>query len=136
MNERALRTPFDDATASARLRRLDALFAERVLGCKVDCSSATPYCDCADPGKHGGDNDGLRLAHYTRSLDAAWEGATHLRGELFTYEIGMTWMDGSVRSMIRFPRDGVHHHADASHPAEALVLACLRAVGVGESDLA
>ena len=104
-------------TDTTRLRRLDALFAERVMGVH---------------------NPGLTwpLPEYTRSLDAAWEGAQmrfdwwvlrkitsrgHPENDLFFIaEVGKRQEKGEY---------------SADHPAEALVLACLRAVGCSEEEM-
>ena len=114
-----------------RLRRLDALFAERVL--KNDIRDDM----CITP-------------HYTRSLDAAWEGFVRLRAIADDPYRGLSfhecpkgdscqgWFAGifsgddgdDIIGPLGTACDG---HAD--HPAEALVLACLRAVGVEESEL-
>jgi len=136
-----------------RLRRLDALFAERVLGCKVNDPGGHVelICTCKRDGgnwplgggklfRHGtGPVEGgflfNHLPSYTRSLDAAWEGAANLRGELFSYGIELGWMDGLAMATMMFPRDGLRFSASASHPAEALVLACLRAVDVTEEKI-
>ena len=112
-------------TDTTRLRRLDALFAERVLGTYDPQEMETA------PGHVTADE----LPPYTRSLDAAWEGAANLRGELFSYGIELGWQDGLSVAVMVFPRDGLRYSCSATHPAEALVLACLRAVGVEESEL-
>ena len=134
-----------DTQSPARLeakhlyRRLDALFAERVLGCKV--LAHEPYeatCGCEEAwGPHVGDR-GVGFIAYTRSLDAAWEGATKIGWEiefdrLQDTDLWKVWLlttnDGGVSG--QHFRSGAEH----SHPAEALVLACLRACGVGEEEL-
>ena len=59
-------------------RRLDALFAERVLGCKVrDRSCGCYHLDHAQRN----DEDfvvSAGLPSYTTSLDAAWQGVERL----------------------------------------------------------
>ena len=133
-------------TDDTRLRRLDALFAERVMGCKVIFGAYSvdgqKRGECGCPGhKHGEwDESDMShyptLPHYTRSLDAAWEGAQmrfdwwvlrkitsrgHPENDLFFIaEVGKRQEKGEY---------------SADHPAEALVLASLRAVGVEESEL-
>ena len=136
-----------------RLRRLDALFAERVLGHTIqpDHRGMTAY-DGGPPvvvGESATGDYGCfygSIPHYTRSLDAVWEGAggntpNGLMVKLFRHDdlafhvntVGDTccWRfinaeDGNIVS---------EGWADIDHPAEALVLACLRAVGVGEEEL-
>lgn len=122
---------------SDRLRRLDALFAERVLG------RVTGHSDIIEPGK--GFRDGWWWSYpegtghilmeggrnpvplYTRSLDAAWEASSHWPIiELYLSPRGVH---------VEVERDGYEDMGDASHPAEALVLACLRAVGCTEEEL-
>ena len=116
-----------------RLRRLDALFAEKVLGCPA------PICACEYwPG-------GQRMADgvawccackrphadpYTRSLDAAWVGAA----EHFPI-IELHMAPRAIPFHAEVERDGFESMDDADHPAEALVLACLRAVGCSEEEL-
>ncbi len=123
------------AVAVDRLRRLDALFAERVLGCKV---SDTGYaCCCNDSPRHcddeciGGGND---LREYTRSLDAAWEGLMK-----FGWEVELSRRETTDLWKCRLLFEGEHRESVSSgvfaHPAEALLLACLRAVGVSEEEL-
>ena len=100
-------------TDSFRLRRLDALFAERVMGVH---------------------NPGLTwpLPPYTRSLDAAWEGAT----KLSYLSLSVAKMSSGIRADVSLESDPECEFVEsASHPAEALVLACLCAVGVEESEL-
>jgi hypothetical protein len=125
-----------------RLRRLDALFAEKVLGCPA------PICACEYwPG-------GQRMADgvawccackrphadpYTRSLDAAWEGARqHFTGSVSIGVSSGYGPDGdSSKAHISEPMScAIAAEALADHPAEALVLACLRAVGCSEEELA
>ena len=113
----------------ARLRRLDALFAERVMGVH---------------------NPGLTwpLPEYTRSLDAAWEGIRGRFDILLSEEVGdgdhhcetdpLERFSASVLPVGKCSMAGDEEgdcHVNASHPAEALVLACLRALGVEESEL-
>ena len=126
-----------------RLRRLDALFAERVLGHTIqpDHRGMTAY-DGGPPvvvGESATGDYGCSygsIPHYTRSLDAAWEGAQmrfdwwvlrkitsrgHPENDLFFIaEVGKRQEKGEY---------------SADHPAEALVLACLRAVGCSEEEL-
>jgi len=98
-----------------RLRRLDALFAERVL--KNDIRDDM----CITP-------------HYTRSLDAAWEGADRNGWDVSLTTRGRLDMFTTV-DVIGYESDTHGHSREVAHPAEALVLACLRAVGVEESEL-
>ena len=107
-----------------RLRRLDALFAERVLGLDVATIEDEP-----EPHVWV-DRDWILLPHYTRSLDAAWEGARqYLQFPIIEICLGKRGVHVEVE------RDGYEDMGDADHPAEALVLACLRACGVSEEEL-
>ena len=102
-------------TDDTRLRRLDALFAERVMG--------YPSPNMAN---------GAQLPAFTRSLDAAWEGAT----KLSYLSLSVAKMSSGIRADVSLESDPECEFVEsASHPAEALVLACLRAVGVEESEL-
>jgi|SRR6185436_3770835 len=130
------------AEETSRLRRLDALFAEKVLGCKV----------AVDP--LDGESILFQIEHdlwgkipaYTRSLDAAWEGVEAVtKGSLLLcLESGTT--DGPHSPTGKDERfyfaawsdyrpEECGERIEADHPAEALVLACLRAVGVSEEEL-
>ena len=128
-------------TDDTRLRRLDALFAERVLGCKIEYDNdGDPCCRCAldvlaaPHGQH--DSDGPfwpEIQCYTRSLDAAWEGV----GD-HEIQLGTDW-EVKGRWRCYYDPDWQCGGADlttyGAHPAEALVLACLRAVGCSEEEL-
>ena len=104
-------------TDDTRLRRLDALFAERVL--KNDIRDDM----CITP-------------HYTRSLDAAWEGMVKIHLDYSeTRKIWDDTADGSDPYGALIEGAKGSGYAKASHPAEALVLACLRAVGYSEEEL-
>lgn len=127
-----------------RLRRLDALFAERVLGYTTERFNVI----------HGGvAEDGLALTgkpgkgdillpyprplpYYTRSLDAffsatneGWCCRTLLADHNYVYEAQVS-QDKSTSN-----EPHISYRAHAGHPAEAFVLACLRAVGVPEEEL-
>jgi hypothetical protein len=113
-----------------RLRKLDALFAEKVLG-RVFLDDGSGNLFEASDG-HKGD----ALPHYTRSLDAAWWGAMYYLGhnvELWSLDFAdsggnePTW---TIRGGKVFKKDEDWEvEGEAEHPAEALVIACLRAVG-------
>lgn len=131
-----------------RLRRLDALFAERVLGCKVVYDWSLPNKD-HDPGcgcngnPHSNSNTALGdtgswdLAYYTRSLDAAWEGGlfchvSYSDNPAMPKYLAMASTGGRDRQRGEPFATGEGRSDD--HPAEALVLACLLAVGVSEDE--
>ena len=165
---------------SDRLRRLDNLFAERVLGCKIRRHESKvsgnrgvePWimigCGCGDNSHNHHEEEGMcgleskdspdqiihpdgaegitnyTIAHYTRSLDLAWEGANKIdQDDCHFMEImhntGKTWR---VQFGCRLGPNGevsvkpVRAYAVADHPAEALVIASLRAVGCTEEELA
>lgn len=150
-----------------RLRRLDALFAERVLGCKVrrdgwttanmdwtspearkiggnvplkpaeECEVA---CGC-DGNPHSNHDvtkpdcaESIDLAYYTRSLDAAWSGLAK-----FGYEVNFSRLNGADtwKCYLLFDDEKLSDQQSRcfAHPAEALVLACLRACGVSEEEM-
>lgn len=135
-----------------RLRRLDALFAEKVLG----NTAYTSYEKAHSSSCHICGNDTSMLPKYTLSLDAAWEGAVALLCRK-AIELGhpdepldeaaiclWSYSDNRVSVSLDFNdtrHDGWRHpvrdnDTDSIHPAEALVLACLRAVGCTEEELA
>jgi hypothetical protein len=115
-----------------RLRRLDALFAERVLGNTAYTSHEKKYTSSC----HMCGNDTSMLPKYTRSLDAAWEGMVKIHLDYSeTRKIWDDTADGSRPYGALIEGAKGSGYAKADHPAEALVLACLRAVGVGEEEL-
>lgn len=136
-----------------RLRRLDALFAEKVLGCAIRRGELGGVgCGCESEA-HTTDG-GIALPSYTRSLDAAWEGIHVLRhgDQLNAFHVTFCsagneheWGDQNIIHMSRkgwdvatdLDADGyLFNGDDCQHPAEALVLAVLRAVGCSEEELA
>jgi len=141
-----------------RLRRLDALFAERVLGARVVKASAMgelpPWCDpcCTQYATVDGKSftPFTSWPPYTRSLDAAWEGFVRLRAIADDPYRGLSFHECPKGDSCQGWFAGIFSGDDgddiigplgtacdghANHPAEALVLACLRAVGVEESEL-
>jgi len=134
-----------------RLRRLDSLFAEKVLGRTVaEQAVIGPLGETmrylSSDSTYENDPFSTILPPYTRSLDAAWEGAvivakrlTMLPGDDHVIRVTVaTFEDGEtvVEFLENTPTGGVIFDGSASHPAEALVLACLRAVGCTEEELA
>ena len=112
-----------------RLRRLDALFAERVMGHGLGSDlggNMRWYNSKQEPLED--------LPPYTQSLDAVWE-ATH---EKFCCRTLFSDYNYFHRVKVCL-EDGTLDHqditAEADHPAEALVLACLRAVGCSEEEM-
>ena len=120
-----------------RLRRLDALFAERVMGHTIPPAhrSMTSY-DGGPPVVVGESATGDyccyygSIPRYTQSLDAVWAGAAE---HFPIIEISME--PRSIPFHAEVERDGFESMDDADHPAEALVLACLRAVGCSEEEM-
>lgn len=124
-----------------RLRRLDALFAARVLGhtVTVDC----PNCERVSYSYYS-DNErshysGMPLPEYTRSLDAVVN-ATNQSGECaikFCCRDIHCDHDYIYKATVAFDNEGhcTFNGRSCDHPAEALVLACLRAVGCTEEEL-
>lgn len=101
----------------ARTERLELLFHTRVLGRPEKEAIIPSYCT---------------------SLDAAWEG---VQDKFFVEICGpflgrpverrfQCWVDRRLKE-----NTTADTYADESHPAEALVLACLRAVGTPEEEL-
>jgi len=127
-------------------RRLDALFAERVLGCSVAMRTDQyghihEECGCK-PMKHVDESYDYvpALAPYSENLSAAWGGVE---------KVGWCELSGPHRGAVSDGRepywarveprdaavdDSVDVHAGS--PAMAVVLACLRAVGVSEEEIA
>jgi hypothetical protein len=93
-----------------RLRHIDALFAERVLGLKI-----------------------VTAHRYTRSIDAAWGGVT--KHSWFGGVEGPFAENNDYLATVYADRSEAPFVKDAAHPAEALVLACLRAVGCTEAEI-
>lgn len=135
-----------------RLRRLDALFAERVLGGKyvpVIVQDDLILKENMEPSikMH------FEIPPYTRSLDAAWEGMVKLaksgRSDIINFALGYQYYHGDPTcfacftdvagsSPSKYPTFNSTKRGDRdadTHPAEALVLACLRAVGCTEEEL-
>jgi hypothetical protein len=140
------------------------LFAEKVLGCKFRYDWTTgnmdlagglidghvamkpldecePGCGCSPDAPHSANRwdryESASIAFYTRSLDAAWAGVAKLGWEVEFSRLGFETKDGPDRwkCCLRVD-DSENHHVDGwFHPAEAFVLACLRAVGVAEEEL-
>jgi len=123
------------------LRKLDAEFAERVLGLTTGTvQESTPYGSTRVHWCAPGDNqDYDDLPTYTRSLDAAWPGVEKvINASLFSAyfqlksgDAAVCREDGWIGTFI-YPRDCASVDGPAcTHPAEALVRACLEAVKDG-----
>ena len=123
-----------------RLRRLDALFATKVLGLALQTNALqndqVPYIVIFPPtvseiDSRFGTSMYQTLPRFTRSLDAAWEGAVTIGFFNLDY-----YADTDATSANVEPESGEHGQSGScAHPAEALVLACLRAVGCTEEEL-
>ena len=118
-------------------RKLDALFAERVLGLEVEVRQfpRSTFLGGGTVSDYAA-MDGW-LPSYTSSLDAAWAGVEKRRGsELFTHHFSLSYEDtGMYRAEFIFPRDGQAFKVFDSEPALALVKACLLAVGVSQEEI-
>ncbi len=105
-----------------RLRRLDALFHVKVLGKSLPGELERDGDECIDCGMLSDPG----LPDYTRSLDAAWpaveQAATSWR--VYFERRGDHWL-----CTLWSESTGTQYRGSGD-PAEALVLACLRAVGV------
>jgi hypothetical protein len=121
----------------SRLRRLDALFAEKVLGHMIQPSHRTMTCyDGGPPVVIGASDTGEfgcsygAIPYYTRDLGMVWkEAAQHF--PIIEIELAPR----KVAVHVEVERNGFESMGDADHPAEALVIVCLRAVGVSEEEL-
>jgi hypothetical protein len=117
------------------------LFAEKVLGYTTEQFQVVHGGVASDgwalTGKPGKGDILLPyprpLLFYTRSLDATWEGI-----------VAFTKRDPDASELARIEFNSEETcflwsialgEDDVSHPAEALVIACLRAVGVSEEEL-
>lgn len=107
-------------------RKLDALFAERVLGHRLVASFVGDDIPLEEMPSLS-----LRdVRPYTTSLDAAWEGVEKLdiRTLSMARDSGGDWCYSQCHTEYG-------HWGIAPHPALAIVLACLRAVGVTEEEI-
>jgi hypothetical protein len=124
------------------VKNLDSLFAERVLKIpKPHFYVVNTYGDMdfleEDLTPYGPSPSIYEIKRYTRSLDAVWEATG---GTLFCCRTIHGDFDYIYKAtVVRY--DGIdgdhteHEGRSTDHPAEALVLACLRAVGVTEEEL-
>lgn len=133
-----------------RLRKLDAMFAERVLGHQLgncpgdvdtnDDSGMTWWCDsCKWCGSHAEAYPHQYVpAKYTRSLDAAWAAILGAYpGACFGFDrfCEEDREGGPAEYMGYFAHKLGSADKWASHPAEALVRAALAVVGVTEDKI-
>ena len=115
-------------------RKLDALFAEKVLGWEqvngMWRSVHRPLVK-TDPLTYSGFSFyESGLPHFTTSLDTAWSGVEKLRLNLTLDRCP----DGTV-DVYGENSDSKGEASDCGTPALAIVLACLRAVGVSEQAI-
>jgi hypothetical protein len=118
-------------------RALDALFAERVLGCKLIKYLGDYSCASCGHNVLGGP-DADALLYFTSSLDAAWAGVEKVRNRgLFADRsfILCVPVEGRPEAKFIFARDAESVRASAPTPALALVKACLLAVGVTQAEI-
>jgi hypothetical protein len=121
-----------------RLRRLDALFAEKVLGLAITVMpTKSVYTDTWErlPFISLPECPMLELPRYTRSLDAAWDGALAIAKRDIGLLFEKTHSEPYYAAIDSHPKKKDWKGGAAAHPAEALVLACLRAVGCKEEEL-
>ena len=129
-------------------RDLDALFATRVLGLdlSVECEgwqdedSTHWRCDsCGHRGMWGEDfKHTVQPRHYTQSLDAAWAGVEKVSSRTTLECLHRHRGDYRCHAAVRIPCESdylTYDSAEASHPALALVKACLLAVGVSQEEI-
>lgn len=119
-------------------RELDALVAEKVMGCKVLWQKATvsgPYCgcNCADGFEEGPHSDPNRmdanLKSYSTDIAAAWEVVEKLaeNGKLLELYAG-GGPKGASWTATFFDGSSGNEYADTA--PHAICLAALKAVGV------
>jgi len=119
-------------------RKLDALFAERVLGdpkpdwqCKHNLERSSPgraWVCVSDPNECEHD---WRPAKFTTSLDAAWAGVEKFNDP----RMGVTTLSIEHTSTGKWRAYVSDSVARESTPALALVKACLLAVGVTQEEI-
>ena len=91
-------------------RELDALVAERVMGCRVAWNAA-PYCDCSVDRPHdiATDDDTFELPLYSTDIAAAWEVVEKIiaRGNnVWVGFYGNTWhMHFTEDALSQYPAD-------------------------------
>lgn len=110
-----------------QLRRLDALFQERVVGREAAVSMIAGITP--------------NVPRYTRSLNAVWEGVELIGLACLMHSDNPTSPKylarvSTLKREHEIPLTPFHlGEGRSDHPAEALVLACLRAVGCSEEEL-
>jgi hypothetical protein len=117
-------------------RELDALVAEKVLGCKpfLGTDGVTKYCNCGrtssfDDGAHEMRSGGLKP--YSTSISAAWELVEHLgehRGFWFRLEKQASLPGLWLAAFREAGLDDEDTAASVTAP-HAIALAALKAVG-------
>jgi hypothetical protein len=118
-------------------RRRDALFAERVLGCRVNTTaSKEPICLCefrqhSDPERQAAPYNAVR--NFTCSLDAAMPGLKKLEKEcphdVHFIRLSTGWLCRLI------PDSGEPVEAEAATIEESFVIALLRAAGCSEKEI-
>ena len=116
-------------------RELDALVAEKVMGCRVAWNAA-PYCDCSVDRPHdiATDDDTFELPFYSTDIAAAWEVVETLGYNWsLNRDVGKCWNDYQIAGDLKYrfvlaapgsPMEGVV----ADTAPRAICLAALKAM--------
>jgi len=113
-------------------RKLDALFAEKVMGLKVETSEAGNW-PCFAHDDEGG-KYWSSVTEYSKSIDAAWKGVE----KISDYEVNiLNCNDGLIEVQIDKYNDGelCSFRETSTTPALALTKALLLAAGVSEAEI-
>lgn len=120
-------------------RELDALIAEKVMGCKVLWQASSvygPYCGCLSgsrfqEGPHSGPNRfDENLKDYSTDISAAWEVAKKLANMLGVHgEFQIRYVSFNGEWHVDTESSGLIVHVAAETAPHAICLAALKAVG-------
>ncbi len=114
-------------------RELDALIAEKVMGCQVAQDSETgdfvqwepAYTEALGHGfyeRHG------RVPNYSTDISAAWAVITHLYEQLGCEHAVTSWDEGGAQVHFHTPNHSVDVMSRSDTVAHAICLAALKAV--------
>jgi hypothetical protein len=107
---------------------LDALVAEKMLGCAVGYSNGRPVCRCAGTWAHG--QCGHWLKKYSSDMAAAWQVVEHMVAGGFQVKVATYTLESSLpeyrwECIVAHGAEPVAH-VTAATAAEAICLAALR----------
>lgn len=124
-------------------RELDALVAEKVMGCKVtvlDSESGLFDCGCGaweHQGSYfdeGDEEEWSSLARYSTDIAAAWKVVAAMQAKNWAWIIdNMQDYLGSWQAHFEYETSVVT--AESENVCEAICLAALKAVGVSEEEI-